>query len=334
MPDSLRPIRWLRAAVILAAALMLMPSPAARAVLIQTATGTDNTTAPPDDPGWANVGVRGIGNGVYLGDRWVLSVAHVGSGSIVLEGTTYAAEPGSAVQLTNAGEPGRSALTDLIVYRLTSEPAGLPAVAIAATAPAAGTAVTMIGSGRARGAFTEWSVNETTTPWTWTTVPSGGDYAGYGSTATREMRWGTNAISDAAVWITASDLSPPLDVKSLETVFDELPGTAEAQAVNNDSGGALFAKNGSDWELAGLIFDVRGYSGQPSPAFTAVFGNTTYSVDLAYYRPQIMAIVPEPTGATLTGLAVVATMSWAAMAQRSSRSTANPSRRARATREQ
>jgi len=108
-----------------------------------------------------------------LGDRWVLSVAHVGAGSIVLDGTTYTAEPGSAVQLTNAGEPGRSVLTD-------------------------------------------------------------------------------------------------------------------------------------------LIFDVRGYSGQPSPAFTAVFGNTTYSVDLAYYRPQIMAIVPEPAGPTLAGLAVAA----AAMARR------------------
>jgi len=232
MPDHARPpgsrssCRCL-AVLTSVAVLMLGPVSAARAVLIQTATGTDNTTAPPDDPGWANVGVRGIGNGVYLGDRWVLSVAHVGAGSIVLDGTTYAAEPGSAVQLTNAGEPGRSALTDLIVYRLTTEPAGLPAVSIAATAPAAGTAVTMIGSGRARGAFTEWSVNETTTPWTWTTVPSGGDYAGYGSTATREMRWGTNAISDDAVWITASDLNPPLDVKSLETVFDELPGTAE-----------------------------------------------------------------------------------------------------------
>jgi len=168
-------------------------------------------------------------------------------------------------------------------------------------------------------------VNETTTPWTWTTVASGGDYAGYGSTATRQMRWGTNAISDDAVWITASDLSPPLDVKSLETVFDELPGTAEAQAVNNDSGGAVFATTGSDWELAGMIFDVRGYSGQPSPAFTAVFGNTTYSVDLAYYRPQIMAIVPEPAGlASLAGLAIAAATAGRAMAQRSRRSTSKP----------
>lgn len=115
-------------------------------------------------------------------------------------------------------------------------------------------------------------MNQAATPWTWTAVPSGGgDHAGYGSTATRQMRWGTNAITDDAVWITASDLNPPLDVKSLETVFDELPGSSEAQAVNNDSGGAIFARYGSAWELAGMIFDVRGYSGQPSPAFRAPF---------------------------------------------------------------
>ncbi len=85
----------------------------------------------------------------------MLSVANVGAGSIVLDGLTYAAEAGSAVQLTNGGEPGRLALTDLVLYRLTTEPVGLPAVSIAATAPAPGTAVTMIGSGRSRGAFAD-----------------------------------------------------------------------------------------------------------------------------------------------------------------------------------
>lgn len=284
---------WSFAAAVAAALFGDLPD--ARAVLIQTASGTDNTSAPPDDPGWASVGVRGIGNGVYLGDRWVLTVAHVGAGSIVLDGVTYEAASGSEVQLTNAGASGRSPLTDLLLYRLTAEPAGLPAVAIAATAPGVGTPVTMIGSGRGRGAFTEWSVDQSVTPWAWSEVPSDGDAAGYKSIDTRQMRWGTNAISDDDVWIEASDLNPPLNVKSIATTFDAQPGSSEAQAVNHDSGGALFARSGGgSWELAGLIFDVGGYSGQPNPAFTAVFGNITYSVDLAFYRPQIVAIVPEP----------------------------------------
>lgn len=143
-------------------------------------------------------------------------------------------------------------------------------VAIAATPPAAGTPLTMIGSGLDRGASAEWSVNQATTLWSWTEVGSGGDAAGYQTLTTRQMRWGTNTISANDVWITASDLNPPLDARSIETVFDAPFGTSEAQAGNHDSGGAVFATNGGDWELAGMIFDVRGFSGQPSPAFTAL----------------------------------------------------------------
>ena len=275
-------------------------------VVILVADGTGNTTAPPDDPGWATVGVRGIGNGVYLGAGWVLTAAHVGAGEIVLAGTSYAAAPGSAVQLTNAGAAGRSATTDLVLYRLTTMPPGLAPVTIAATSPAAGAPVTMIGSGLDRGAFTEWTVNQSATPWAWTEVSSGGTFAGYKTASTRQMRWGTNAISANDLWVAASDLDPPLDVKSVGTLFDAQFGTSESQAVNHDSGGAVFAKVGGTWELAGMIFDVGGYSGQPSPAFTPVIGNATYAADLAYYRPQIMAIVPEPPPPLLAIAAAVA----------------------------
>ena len=297
-----RPVRRLLAATAVLMAYLGLPTEA-RAVLILTADGAGNTTAPPDDPGWANVGVRGIGNGVYLGAGWVLTVAHVGAGDIVLAGTTYAAEPDSAVQLTNAGAAGRSATTDLVLYRLTTTPAGLAPVTIASTAPAAGTPVTMIGSGLDRGAFAEWTVNQSTTPWTWNEVSSGGTFAGYKTTNTRHMRWGTNEISANDLWISASDLSPALDVKSVATLFNGQFGTSEAQAVNHDSGGAVFAKNGGAWELTGMIFDVGGYSGQPSPAFNPVIGNATYSVDLAFYRPQIAAIVPEPAAGPLAAIA-------------------------------
>lgn len=309
------------ATLLLACLGAIAASPVAQAVLIQTAAGTGNVTAPPDDPGWANVGVRGIGNGVYLGGGWVLTVAHVGAGDIVLAGTTYAAVPGSAVQLTNGGAAGRSVTTDLMLYQLATTPAGLAPVTIAATSPTVGTPVTMIGSGLDRGAFTEWSVNQSVTPWVWNEVSSGGNAVGYKTAGTRQMRWGTNTIATNAIWITASDLVPPLDVRSIGTDFDAQFGSTEAQAVNHDSGGAVFAKNGGTWELAGMIFDVGGYSGQPSPAFNAVIGNATYSVDLAYYRPQIMAIVPEPsTGPLVTVAAVLALVG--AMVARGGRSIA------------
>lgn len=272
----------------------LVGPPAAHAVLIQTVSGTDNVTAPPDDPAWANLGVLGVGTGIYLGDGWVVTAAHVGAGPIVLSGTTYAAQAGTTVQLTNGGAPGRSPLTDLILFRLEALPPGLPTLAIAATTPADGVPVTMIGAGRDRGPFTEWSVDTGTEPPTWTVVPSGGDAAGYLTDTPRAMRWGTNDIEGSGIWVRASDLVPPLDVLSIATAFDVQPGGTEAQAVFGDSGGGLFVKNDMAWELAGLIFDVAAYAGQPVPGGTAVFGNLTYSAELAFYRPQIMAVVPEP----------------------------------------
>lgn len=270
----------------------------ARAVIIDTVTGTGSTTAPADDPGWANVGVRGIGTGVYLGNDWVLTANHVGGGSIVLNGGTYAMLAGSGTRLTNGGQPGKSTLTDLYLFRLATTPAGLAGVPIAAATTGSGAAVTMIGAGRDRGAFTQWSVNTNTgtNPWVWTEVPSDGNAAGYKTLETRTMRWGTNNVSGTGIWINAGSG----DARTLQTTFDGFPFySTEAQAAYGDSGGAVFRKNGATWELTGLILTVAGYSGQPDPGGNAVFGNATYAADLTFYRPQIMAIVPEPASIVL-----------------------------------
>ncbi len=269
---------------------------AAPAVIIQTTTGTGNTTAPSDDPGWAAVGFRGIGTGIYVGDGWVLTAAHVGSGPITLSGTTYFAAAGTDVRLTNAG----GSVADLLMYRLTTVPVGIAGVAIAATTPALGTAVTMIGAGRDRQPnLTQWNVNQATSPWTWTEVASGGDAEGYkANMGSRSLRWGTNTISGTGEWIDDGFGQMP----TIVTTFDSLPGTAEAQASYGDSGGAVFAKDGSSWHLAGLMVVVDGYSGQPDPGSNAVFGNVTYSVDLAPYRPQIVALVPEPSALVLVAV--------------------------------
>lgn len=271
-----------------------------KAVVINTLTGTGNTSAPVDDPGWANVGVLGIGTGVYLGNGWVITAAHVGGGSIVLSGGTYAMLAGSGTTLTNNGAVGKSATTDLYMFQLTSTPAGLPAVTIASSSAAPNAAVTMIGSGRDRGAFTEWTVNTTTTPWSWTEVPSGGNAAGYKTLSTRSMRWGTNDVTASGLWINDGFG----DVTMLATTFDASGSPSnEAQAAYGDSGGAVFQKNGSSWELSGLILTVGGFSGQPDPGANAIYGDTTYAADLSFYRSQIVTIVPEPTTAALLAAA-------------------------------
>lgn len=288
---------------------------AVHAVVIDTVTGTGNTSAPADDPGWANVGVRGIGTGIYLGNSWVLTAAHVGGGSIVLNGGTYAMLAGSGTTLTNNGAAGKSATADLYMFRLASTPPGLPGVTIASATATNGTGVTMIGAGRDRGAFTEWTVNQGTTPWTWTEVPSGGNFAGYKALATRDMRWGTNTVSSSALWIDAGFG----DTFMLGTTFNDLgPPSNEAQAAYGDSGGGVFRKNGSAWQLAGVILTVGGYSGQPDPGANAIYGNATYAADLSFYRSQIVAIVPEPSVGAVAAV-VVGLAAWVRRTARSRR---------------
>lgn len=278
----------------LSAALLLLAALAARAVVINSDTGNGNTSAPADDPGWANVGLLGTGTGIYLGGGWVLTAAQVGAGAITLGGASYNATAGSTVQLSN-NSSGKTPLAGLILFRLDSTPQNLAPLALASSTPATGAAVTMVGAGRDRGAFTQWTINQATTPWTWTEVSSGGNAAGYQTLEARTMRWGTNTVSSNDFWM-ASDTAPPLDVKAFATVFEYSPSEPnEAQAVLGDWGGAAFVKNGTSWELGGVLLSAAGYSGQPSPGQTPVFGNDTLVADISFYSPQILSIVPEPS---------------------------------------
>ena len=285
---------------------MLSLSQRAEAVVISSETGTGNTNAPVDDPGWANMGLINGASGIYLGSGWVLTASHVGVGNITFGGISYSPLSNSTVQITNT-TPGKSTNTDLIMFQLASTPVGLGSLALASNAPTPGSGVTMIGAGRDRGAFTEWNVNTATSPWTWTVVSSNGNAAGFQTLATSTMRWGTNTITNANFWVTV-DVGEDRDVRSFATTFDALLGLGpdEAQAVLGDSGGAVFQKNGSSWELSGVMFTVAGFSNQPSPAITPVFGNETFSADLSYYAPQIMSIIPEPSTYALLAVSAAA----------------------------
>jgi len=61
-------------------------------------------------------------------------------------------------------------------------------------------------------------------------------------------------------------------------------------------------KRGAQWQLVGVMFAVTIYTGQDYNS-TAVFGQSTYVVDLSYYRPQIDAIVDAPQIPALPGTA-------------------------------
>ena len=120
-----------------------------------------NTTAPADDPGWANTSsLRGA---VYLGDQWVLTANHVETREIVLPGGTYHPIPGQEFRLTNPSSfLGRSldAFSDLKIFRVDTHPVtgltpeqmdpNVRSIQIAPTTAPVGTDVTAIARGSTR----------------------------------------------------------------------------------------------------------------------------------------------------------------------------------------
>jgi hypothetical protein len=246
----------------MAVVLVLSGAPAG-AVIVAPGDGTGNTSAPPKDPGFAQVGVRDGLSAVYIGDGWILTANHVGLGDVEIEGVTYRAVPGSGVRLLTGGvQPA-----DLLLFQIESDP-GLPFLPIAMRPPAG--KIVMIGNGRNRGAATRWLGID---GWLWG--------------AGRTMRWGTNAVKNVSV-----DLSLGGDTVVFTTDFSEFGGTMhECQVATGDSGGAVFSKNGGVWELTGIQLTRAAYTGQP--ADTALFGNESWSAQLSDYRDQILDIVAE-----------------------------------------
>jgi len=279
----------------------------AKAVILAGGIGSENITAPGDDFGFNNVGVINAASGVYLGNGWVISAYHVvqnGSGgfsfsNVSFAGTPYTVNTPTAVRLQNAD----TSLTDLALFRLNTMPP-LPEITLSLSTPDVGSNVSMLGFGRNReAAETHWDVNTGPDPDVWTETPSAGDQQGYKWAGGNAMRWGTNNLAT----FNAFPL-PPLaqetgvinyglgNVTTIKSNFSDTGGS-EAQAAVGDSGGGVFFKNGTQWELSGLMLAVNGLNGQP--ADNAVYGNETFSADIATYRGQIVDIIPEPGSAVL-----------------------------------
>jgi hypothetical protein len=267
-----------------AASLILVGIASAPAVIIEGGDGTGNTTAPTDDPGWSNVGVLNGDSCVYLGNGWVISASHVGLGSVTFGSSSYAAIGSSYTRLYDPSNPSQAA--DLIMFQLQTTPTGLSGLTVSSTEPTAGAQIDAIGNGLNR------ATNETFWDGDWNVVSGSvlGGYAGYywGSGATK--RWGTNTLAGRASVDDGSGIT-----ESLKTTFSSGGSDNEMQAAAGDSGGGVFYKRGSSWELAGIMLAVDFYSGQPGD--TAVFGNSTYSADLSVYSGEIAQVmsVPEPS---------------------------------------
>jgi hypothetical protein len=302
------------------------PTRHASALVVAPPATNNNISAPVDDPGWLNVGDRGI----YLGNQWVLTANHVGAGPTVFPGVgTFAAAPGSSVRLHNPTGMGLSADTDLLLFRLMSDP-GLPMLSIASSTPAVGATLVLIGDGGAvtpSTAETRWQVTPSSPNFTWSEVTSGGNAHGFEANASMKL-WGTNRVeNDEALSLTLNprhtmdpDHTIPVnsgsgDVISMITDFDDPddalsdPTASEAQALTGDSGSAIFSKENGNWVLAAVTHAIFVFEDQPQLGLSAVYGNLTLGADLASYRHQILSVTAIPEAGALALVGVVAAAS-------------------------
>ncbi|HMP06630.1 MAG TPA: hypothetical protein PJ982_09790, partial [Lacipirellulaceae bacterium] len=203
-----------------------------------------------------------------------------------------------------------------------------PSLTLPSAPPAIGAEVTLIGDGRANSpgdAEKQWAVTGTFPNYVWTEVSSGGNAAGYTSNRFAKL-WGTNRVEDDEPFFGEGDANHTVNVNagfgqviSLFSVFDAPSSSnataSEAQALVGDSGSAVFAKIGAEWNLVGISHAIGVFPQQPGfenpplvpPApQSAVYGNLTYFADLSRYRDQILSItaIPEAGSFALVGAAM------------------------------
>jgi hypothetical protein len=276
-------------------------------------SGSANNTAPSGQPYFQNIGTLNGASAIYLDNGWVMTANHVASSlpaSVKFGGVDYVTESGSFQRLNNPF-PSLSTFTDIVLFRLSVAPP-LLGLGIATATPTVGSQVMMIGNGRIQeSTTTEWNYTQNPGPAddTWMeTSPGGGNIVGFKTNSTQEVRWGENVVSQNLFTVNVGTVPAPVDVISYATEFNDGALANEAQGVVGDSGGGVFAYDGSSWQLTGMIYAVNLHENQPNGAQTAVFGDQTLIADLAYYQPQIMTIIPEPSslGLTLLGGCLIA----------------------------
>jgi hypothetical protein len=265
-----RPLRAAGAGLVLAALAVVAPVPPAAALVAARPDPERHEHAPPDDPGFAHVGKRGITSAIYLGDGWVITARHSQVGEVSFDGHTGNPVAGSEVLLVTPASGGKQA--DLVMFRIEPAP-DLPPLELPRRPPPIGAPAVMVGYGGGATEPIEWE-----------------GARGFAHGPPGVKRWGTNAVGAQI-----SDLPGPADAltRCFQLWFDAGASPDESQAVRGDSGGAVFARGPSGgWELAGVMVSVGVPPAQP--AGTAMFGNATNAADLSAYRAQILAAIGRP----------------------------------------
>jgi hypothetical protein len=251
--------------------LALALASAAQAIVLSADPGTQNTGVPGDDPGWIYVGRMGP-TGVYMGYGWVLTANHnIGLSSatdFLLDGSLYPMVAGSVVEFQDDVTSGK---VDLAAYRIYPFPdPDLSPLEIRSVTYGGSTQAIMISDGPERD-----SSGPPDADGCWTVTNLG------------VKRWGPNEIAGTGTIAYGNgDFGGPYDYHAVSTDFTT---TDDSLGHLGDSGGGLFCKQGSTWELCGILTTRSVSGGQASNE--ACLGNLTYSVDLQHFRDDVLAIV-------------------------------------------
>jgi hypothetical protein len=275
---------WIVFLIFLLASVVTIP---VRAVMMNDgydSTPPTSSNIPNWDTGWGNASVTGwdyvgyvdgtyngtsiVGSGVYLGNGWVLTAAHIGVGNFYLSGTYYYPVVGSVQSFTVSGKPNEP--VDLCLFQISAPP-NLPALTISQSLPNTGSPVAMLGTGGNSGL-------------TW----------GYDNVTATNVRPDPPVVINNTTYYSTNFVA-------------DMTGSNTSILVTGDSGGGDFVYNTSTqkWELTGINEFSGTYSdGTQTSGFVQLNQyESTITYDMAH--PNVPVDTPTMPFAGLMTMACV-----------------------------
>jgi hypothetical protein len=256
----------------------------ADAIILFGLDNSGNTTNPGSGAPWGSVGrlsnASGTtvgGSGVYLGNGYVLTAAHVGPfASITFDGSTFYTHDG-ATPVPVAPN------VDMKILRLTETPT-VAAVNVYTGTSELNQSATIVGWGVGRDPMVTINTNDVV----------------WGGNSTSEKRWGLNVPKATAnISFGGGSYQALVTVLGGNSNPNQGLGASEAAVTLLDSGGGMFQQFGGVWFLTGLTVGVEngtfGESSFGQDRTTSTRGDFNYFARVSNFSSQINTMIPEPS---------------------------------------